>query len=74
MQLSREPLAAGPDLGGSKTFEKRVVWNLAWVNSLLGGRSPPSIEMLGARIVDAVRRTSPILEVAFEWSRARKAA
>ena len=55
MRLSRDQLDTARSLGLSKTLEKRVVWNLAFVQPLFGGRLQPSFELLGTSIVDAVQ-------------------
>ena len=55
MRLSRDQLHTARSLGLSKTLEKRVLWNLAFVQPLFGGRLQPSFELLGTSIVDAVQ-------------------
>jgi len=55
MRLSSDQLETAESLGLSKTREKRVLWNLAFVQPLFGGRFSPSFEILGTSVVDAVQ-------------------
>lgn len=55
MRLSNDQRETAQSLGLSKTLEKRVLWNLAFVQPLFGGRFSPSFEILGTSVVDAVQ-------------------
>jgi hypothetical protein len=54
MRMSLDQLEIAQSLGLSETLEKRVLWNLAFVQPLFGGRFSPSFEILGTSVVDAV--------------------
>ena len=66
MRLSSDQLETARSLGLSKTLEKRVLWNLAFVQPLFGGRFSPSFEILGTSVVDALESSGEgsILELA----------
>ena len=55
MRLSSDQLESARSLGLSKTLEKQVLFNLAFVQPLFGGRFSPSFEILGTSVVDGLQ-------------------
>ena len=55
MRMSLDQRETAQSLGLSETLEKRVLWNLAFVQPLFGGRFRPSFEILGTSVVDGLQ-------------------
>lgn len=55
MRLSSDQIETAQSLGLPETLDKQVVWNLAFVQPLFGGRFSPSFEILGTSVVDGLQ-------------------